>query len=198
MLKKIVLGTLLAGLTAVLALGAINRTADRSRSVADVRGEGQASGEGEGQQMRAGNARNEPLVNSADAGVLDAGNSRQGRGAGGQRGSGSSQTDSYASDLQAQVQDWLVMRGVVVSVAESEMVVETEDGEQVVVEGRPWAFTQEQGFHAVVGDQLVLTGFYEDGELKLGQIENENTAQSIQLRDETGRPGWAGRGRENA
>ena len=39
-----------------------------------------------------------------------------------------------------------------------------------------------------------MTGFYEDGEFKAGTVENLTTGETIILRDETGRPMWAGAG----
>jgi hypothetical protein len=72
---------------------------------------------------------------------------------------------------------------------------ETSDGGQVTVENRPWLFAQEQGFSAQVGDQVTLTGFYEGDEFEVGQITDSTNGKAVRLRDESGRPGWAGRGR---
>jgi hypothetical protein len=98
---------------------------------------------------------------------------------------------------QAQVDEWLTLKGTVVSVDADALVVQTDSGEQIVVENRPWSFAQEQGFAAQPGDQVTLVGFYEDDTLEVGQIADASNGQSIQLRDETGRPMWAGRGRYN-
>ena len=95
---------------------------------------------------------------------------------------------------QAEVDEWLTLSGTVTSVDADLLVVETAGGE-VAMENRGWWYAQEQGFAAQVGDELVLTGFYENEDFEVGQIENLTTGQAVTLRDETGRPMWAGRGR---
>jgi hypothetical protein len=95
---------------------------------------------------------------------------------------------------QAQVDEWLTLQGTVASVTSDELVVQTTGGEQVLMDGRPWRFAQEAGFSAQAGDQLVLVGFYEDGDFEVGQIENLASGQVVPIRDEDGRPLWAGRG----
>ena len=95
---------------------------------------------------------------------------------------------------QAEVDEWLTLPGTVASVDADVLVVETAGGE-VTVENRGWWYAQEQGFAAQIGDELVLTGFYENEDFEVGQIENLTNGQTVILRDETGRPMWAGRGR---
>lgn len=99
---------------------------------------------------------------------------------------------------QAQVDAWLQLQGSVVSVDGDALTVRTADGEQIVVENRPWWFAQEQGFSVQVGDQVTLTGFYEGGDFEVGRIDNITLGQTVLIRDENGRPMWAGRGRRGA
>ena len=96
---------------------------------------------------------------------------------------------------QAQVEAWLTLRGTVVSVDDTSLVVQTDSGEQVVVENRPWWFAQEQGFSANIGDKVTVVGFYEDDEFEVGQLENLTSGLAVSIREEGGRPLWAGRGR---
>jgi hypothetical protein len=104
---------------------------------------------------------------------------------------------------QAQVDEWVTLDGVVVSVDSDELVVQTTDGQEILMDGRPWQFTQEQGFSVQVGDQVTLIGFYEDGDpatgsghsFEVGQIHNASNGQVVLIRDESGRPLWAGQGR---
>jgi len=96
---------------------------------------------------------------------------------------------------QAQVDEWVILEGTVVSVNEDAMIVQTTSGEQITVENRVWWFALEQGFSANAGDEVTLTGFYESGDFETGVIDNTSTGQSVTLRDESGRPLWAGRGR---
>lgn len=96
---------------------------------------------------------------------------------------------------QAQVSEWVTLKGAVVSVDQNALAAEIGAGEQVVIENRPWLFAQEQGFAAQVGDEVTLTGFYEGDAFEVGQITDTTNGKTVSLRDEGGRPGWAGRGR---
>lgn len=98
---------------------------------------------------------------------------------------------------QAQVDEWLTIDGTVTAANADELVVQTATGE-VLVEGRALRFLQEQGFAVQVGQQLRLTGFYEEGDLEVGAVENLSSGQGVMVRDENGRPLWAGRGRRGA
>jgi len=125
----------------------------------------------------------------------------QGFGAGRRLGDGSS-TDVEGLSAQggtgeAVVEEWLTFQGSVSSVDSDVMVVRLDSGEQIVVENRPWWFAQEQGFAAQAGDQLTLRAFYEGDSIEVGQMANIRTGQTVQLREESGRPLWAGRGRRN-
>jgi hypothetical protein len=97
---------------------------------------------------------------------------------------------------QAEVGAWLQVQGTVTGVTSDAMVVQTTDGQEIIVEGRAWRFIQEQGFQVQTGDSLTLTGFYEGEELEVGKIEKGGSnGQTILVRDENGRPMWAGGGR---
>jgi hypothetical protein len=97
---------------------------------------------------------------------------------------------------QAQVDEWVTMNGVIQTVTADEMIVRTSDGQEILVDGRAWRFAQELGFTAQAGESVSLTGFYEDGDFEVGQITA--SGQSVSLRDESGRPLWAGRGRRSS
>ena len=81
-----------------------------------------------------------------------------------------------------------------VSVADDVVEISTTVGEVISFEGRPLSFALEQGFSLEVGDVVALAGFDEDGEFKIGKVTSNGA--SITLRDASGRPGWAGRGRQ--
>ncbi|MGD9405243.1 MAG: hypothetical protein PVH95_08855 [Anaerolineae bacterium] len=95
----------------------------------------------------------------------------------------------------AEVDEWLELPGTVASVDASLMAVQMDNGELVEMIGRPWTFAQEQGFTASVGDRVTLTGFYEDGEFEVGELENMSTGLLVPIREDSGRPLWAGGGR---
>jgi hypothetical protein len=183
MLKKIMIGILFTGLIGILVAGAVIRTMDKTGRVAEAYSQGYGRG-------------------NSQAGAYAAGGSGQGRGGyaqGGNRGgySGQGREDAPAinSTGQANVGEWLTLQGTVMSVNADTLVVQTSSGEQATMENRPWWFAQEQGFLAQVGDQVTLIGFYEGDDFEVGQIDDATNGQTVLLRDENGRPLWAGRGR---
>ena len=174
MTKKVILGVLLVGLIGVLVAGAIIRTVDKTGNVAEARGQGQGHG------------------------TLEV----AGQGAGGARAGIAAGSDAGTAALpvapgvgQAKVDEWLTLEGVATSVDADTLIVKMDDGQEVTVENRPWWFAQEQGFAAQAGDRVRLVGFYEDGTFEVGQIADSTNGMAVQIREESGRPLWAGRGR---
>jgi hypothetical protein len=106
---------------------------------------------------------------------------------------------------QANLEEWLTLQGTVVRVDADTLVVQTTSGEKVSVENRAWWFAQEQGFSTRVGNQVTLVGFYEGDDpstssglcFEVGQIDDTINGQTVLVRDENGRPLWAGRGRHS-
>lgn len=97
---------------------------------------------------------------------------------------------------QAEVDSWIGVEGTVTSVDSSQVFVSLLDGSSLEIAGRAWSYAQENGFSIQNGDRLRLTGFFENNELEVGSIENLTQGVSIQLREQSGRPLWAGRGRQ--
>ena len=192
MLKKIAMGALLTGLVAVLILGAVNRT-------------NAVSGEGAGETGRRGQAAE---TTTTEAGVQNygqrAGTANEVNGQGGRWAQGAEVNQVPAgqgagrlnSVLEADVQpdEWRTVEGTVVSAANDLIEIETAAGEIITFEGRPLSFALEQGFSLQMGDAAAVDGFDEDGEFKIGQATNLGNEASVTLRDESGRPGWSGRG----
>lgn len=113
---------------------------------------------------------------------------------GNQNGSGN-KAENYGEG-QAQVTDVLNLEGFVTSVDENILVVETTAGETIEISNRGWWFAVESGFSAQLGDQLSLTGFYEsEDQFEVISMQNQTNGQSVSMREETGRPLWAGGGR---
>jgi hypothetical protein len=196
MLKKVVLGTVFVVFIGALITGAVIRTMDKSEQTAEQVGSGEGRGrnasdennvvvdnQGNGQGNGQGKGRSEEAESESIT---------QGRGRGGKGGVGSELLPEGESDHQ-----WDAYSGVVTEVTEEMITIETDDAEVVVVEGRAWSFAQEQGYVLQQGDKVELEGFYEGGEYKASRIENLSTGESIVLRDQTGRPSWAGGGRGN-
>ena len=121
-----------------------------------------------------------------------AGEALQGQGSRGQGGGGRGGNGGLG---QAEVGAWLQVQGTVTSVTSEALVIQAEDGQEITVEGRAWRFVQEQVFQVQTGNSLILTGFYEGEELEIGKIDNATSGQTMLVRDENGRPMWAGGGR---
>ena len=112
------------------------------------------------------------------------------------RGNGRGQgLGNAAYGTQAGSTNSVTVIGTVVGVNEIVMTVRKTTGDQVLVENRPWLFALEQKFSANVGDQIRIKGFADNGYFTAAQLQNLANGKTAQLRDETGRPGWSGRGR---
>jgi hypothetical protein len=114
------------------------------------------------------------------------GNAGYGQGANG-RGQGSA---GQGRNEIVRAVEWETLTGIV-TVVDSEITVQTAQGEILVGMGQS---AYRESFGLEVGDQVSVVGFYEDGEFKAGTVENLTTGETIVLRDETGRPMWAGQG----
>jgi len=195
MLKKIVIGTVLVGLMGVLVLGAIHRSVDRTGKTTER--EGQGSGRGQALSEVSGGNK---YQDRADAPGGQAGREQASGGVSGRKGY-QDRADAPGDQTgagQAQVDEWLQLKGIVTGAGADVLSVQTGDGEQINVENRAWWFAQEQGFGVQVGDQVTLTGFYEEGDFEVGRIDNATNGQTVWIRDENGRPLWAGGGRRGA
>ncbi len=193
MFKKILLGGLLVGLIGVLIAGAVIRT--------NARAADNATGTG-AQRGRA--------VEVAQAAAPDNGQ-RGGRwaqpesavpqtGTTGGRGYGQGRNQQFQNALpapQADITDadWMTLTGKVISATSDLIEIETAAGEVIPFEGQPLYYALGQGFSAQPDDAVIVSGFEEDGEFKIGQVTNLSNGASVTLRDSSGRPGWAGRGR---
>jgi hypothetical protein len=170
MLKAILTGIGLAAVASVLIIGAANRTAARSASEPAA----------ESEQARGGEAAQER------AGQEQSGQTGQGYAGGEQAGSG--QTEETRS--------MLTLEGVVKDVQADTATITLADGTELIIEGRAWTYAQENGLTLQPGDQVSLAGFYDDaGTFETSTLTNLTQGTSLSLRDDAGRPAWAGRGR---
>ena len=172
MLKKIILWSLFAAFAAILVIGAINRTNAKSTASAGYTNGGNGYGQEEYENGTQGNQN--------QAGNWQAGNGQE-----------------NGLPLAAQEEHaWQTLTGEVTAVAADLIMVTTEFGEEIEIAGRPWRFAQESGFNVQLGDQLELSGFYENDSYEVAAIHDLTSGAGVQIRDETGRPLWAG-GRGN-
>lgn len=150
----------------------------QGRGVADAAGRDNAAAPNQGAYGRSETAQGRGTPGNRTSGTE---NAAGGRG----QGYGTSQGRS------ATVVEWETLTGTV-TMADNEIAVQTTEGKVIVGLGQA---SYREGFALEVGDKVMITGFYEDGEFKAGAIENLTTGQTIVLRDEAGRPMWTGRGR---
>jgi hypothetical protein len=113
---------------------------------------------------------------------------------GGRNGAGGNQGNVEAVG-EASVIEWQTVSGTISNVDASYAEIMLSDGRTVEVGGRAWQLAAAQNFTANAGDNVTVHGFDENGVFQAGQIGNQRNGQTLNLRDTTGRPLWAGRGR---
>lgn len=182
MIKKITLWTLYITFAGLLIFGAIYRTNDKAQENEDPAQQIQASINTNGDANRNGNQQNNPaeqpiaLSLPADNPVVPENQAAQ-------------DPASHASENPAK---WLSLQGVVNSVDESSLVIILTDGSSLEISRRPWRFALQLGFSTAPGNQLLITGFYENSEFKPVTIEDTTASVSVALRDTSGQPLWSG------
>lgn len=137
-------------------------------------GQGQGLGQSQGQGFGQGQGQSQALGQS-QGWVQGQGRGREG-------------SESEVAPLEQ-----TTLEGIVVET--DELFIETAAGETVQVGLGPSTYRESLGFVLKPGDRVRVSGYWEDGEFKAIQLENQTTGQSIVLRDPSGRPMWAGQGR---
>jgi len=182
MVKKIILWALFAGFAGALVFGAVNRAEARNDSVESGVGRNAGGGKEQAGSEEGGQAQ---LANGQ-------GEDQVGRGNGGQGQEAQGQGQGEQNLSEQQTHDWVSYEGVVLSVSPDVLQVSTTDGQVIEIVDRAWRYAQESGFYAAEGDQVQLEGFYEEGKFEAAAINDMTNGLSVALRDETGRPLWAG------
>ncbi len=192
MFKKIFIGTLLVVFIGVLIFGAINRT--QAKTGSNSRRAEYANQPGVNRQ-ETGRSEREPENGLGEYGSPSEGRG-QGQGGGQGQGRGTGRGGSGEPGVgQGEAVDWVSMDATVEAVATDLVSLRTADGQTIEVEGRPLQFIQEASFSLQVGDQLKVTGFSDPySVLAIAGIENLTSGASLNIRDSSGRPMWAGRG----
>jgi len=98
------------------------------------------------------------------------------------------------AEPRAPLEEWVTVGGTVVSMDDG-LTLQTGEEELTFHLGPEW-YWEAQGYGLTVGDQVMVTGFFEGEEFEVGTIENLTSGKIIVLRDEAGHPMWAGRGRQ--
>ena len=186
MAKKLIIGGLIVVLVGALSLGIYNWTQNNGTARA---GQGTAYANGEGQGYRGGRSGNEATPGSAEQGQ------GYGRAQAGDLAQGGAAYSLREPDPQAHVEEWFTLAGQVTSVDTTGLTLQTDDGQTLSIDLGPEWFWSDQGVTLDAGERVTVQVFDEDGEIKIGQIRRESDGTLLQLRDDDGRPLWAGRGR---
>jgi hypothetical protein len=174
MFKKILLGSLLVGLIAVLIAGAVIRTNARTESSA-------AGGNGQrGHTVETARVDSESAPDQGQRGGRWA-QTEQGAASGrGGLGQGSGQAAPNAAPApQTNVtpQGWLTATGTVVSVASDLVEIETAGGAVIPFEGQPLSYALSQGLILKLGDAVAVSGYEENDELDFVHFQANNRPQ---------------------
>jgi len=198
MLKKIIVGTLVAALSGVLIVGAINRTEAKSEQVAQgLERNSSALAREEHQELWQENQGRQGQGNRpayAETDMLESTSTGGGQGRFSEVTNGSQPEDAIrGGEGLASVDEWLEVVGTVVSKDGDALVLQLQDGQKMVVECRAWTSALELGFTTDIGHELKLYGFYENDEFEIGGFEDLTENSLTMVREESGRPLWAGR-----
>jgi hypothetical protein len=104
---------------------------------------------------------------------------------------------THTPDPQAQVDEWVILEGTLMSFQGGTMTMATASGDLATFQTGQPRFLAGQGVTFQVGDQVSVLGFYEDGQFMAGEITQTSTGLRVMLRDPNGRPLWAGPGSGN-
>ncbi len=95
--------------------------------------------------------------------------------------------------------EWVTVTGVVLGFDQSDMIVQTDAGEELRVTMGPADFWQSQGVTLVPGDEVEILGFlWMDDRFMAAQVTKTATGEWIMLRDPNGMPLWGGPGNAGA
>jgi len=192
MLKKIVVGVLVVVVMGAVGVGIIDAAQGRSvaaqaqtsaptQAVAVANGQGQGVGRGGGQ----GQGQAQSQGKTQGRGQPGNGNSTGGQG----------QTQNpNAGTPQANVTDWTTVTGTVNSFDGVGVSLTTAAGAPLWVQLGQSRYVTAQGVTFTADDHLTVRGFTENGQFQAGTVTNDTTGQTLNLRDATGRPLWAGGG----
>ena len=90
---------------------------------------------------------------------------------------------------------WESMSGKVIGIGAEALVIDTESAGILEIEGRTWRFAQELGYVPAEGNEVLVQGFYENGEFEVAIIQDLTDDIIFRMRDEYGKPMWGGGGR---
>lgn len=190
MIKKIVLGVVILGISVGLIYGGVYRTIARADT-----GE-QANQLEKNLSINKGNLEERNLLpiqeTSGERGFRQ-GNGRENDSS--EQQGGGSRSESTRIAAGEELKDIVSFTGIVTQTNEDLLVILCENGKEIVVEGRALRFVIDAGFSAEIGDSIALNGFFETSdEFEISHIKNLTKNVEVKIREEGGRPLWAGNG----
>jgi len=177
MIRKIILGLLLASVSGALIYGGIYRTKARleTENVGEQRDQHQNLPKSQ-QDNRSPN-----ITRYEDA-----------AGKSGYQGAGNRGLERTGDQLPDEV-DEIQLVGAVLDFSADFLRIMTKEGQDVLIENRAWWFAQDMGFLVNIDDQVEIFGFYDEyGVFEVSQITNHTKGITVDIRDVNGRPFWAG------
>jgi hypothetical protein len=114
----------------------------------------------------------------------------RGRGQGKGSGTGSGNTSPAP---QNSFQEWVSLEGIVSAYSPPEFILITNDNKTITAEIGNISYAENIGLTINDGDHVTVTGFYDANDaFTVGQITLQSSGMTYMLRDELGRPNWAG------
>jgi len=179
MIKKIFLGVVVFAISAGLIYGGVYRTITRTET-----------------EERANQSERNISLSQRNSGEGNQGQgiNRMSSSNGQQEGRNGSESNRVTSDEE--IKDIVSYTGTVTQVNENLLVVVSDSGYEIVIENRAWWFATDAGFAVEINDSVALNGFYETADkFEVLYIKNLTKGIEVQIREESGRPLWAGNGR---
>jgi hypothetical protein len=221
MLKKLIVGALSAIVVAAIGVSVYNALAGSSPQAvveaqptavseqATTTTAAQGLGQGNGPAWQSNNNGNQAanqgtsqgsqanLANSNLAGQMNGAAQGQGRGyRGGGRGGNNANASQAGTGIPAPqngFQEWVTLSGTVSSYVPPNFTLLTSDGQSIEAQLGNLSYVTSLGLELQEVQQVSLTGYYDpSGSLAVGQITLSDSGQTFELRDELGRPMWAG------
>jgi hypothetical protein len=130
------------------------------------------------------------------------GNQNQGQGQGQTRGRGGNrgQAGSSGANQPAQqngFQEWVTLQGVVSEYLAPDFTLLLADGQIIQAQLGNISFVESLGLNLKVGESVSVMGFYDpEGGFAVGQITLQSSGETFILRNDQGRPAWAGGGNQ--
>jgi len=86
--------------------------------------------------------------------------------------------------------EWTELTGVIIDFDSKTLLIQTENNGEMELSGRAWRFVQESGYIPVIGIDIHMSGFYENGEFKIASFQDHYSGLVVMVRDDVGHPLW--------